>query len=883
MTKKKIDKQFPYDVTMESACVDDPKGRSQIYTKIDFYPQSPNKAYTQSNKKKASKNSTTANKNQSEQKNQSQQQKTPTQLRMNDDEIPSNSPLLEYIRKYLDLDYSLSTHPDEPMPHYNIDLQKTSSTNNSISKSPQKTNSNTKSKPSKNHNSIDFDTIDRNTQTEIDSEVLSAEFDDYSSSELTRDELIDKLDSIIQKIKSKGHQKQKQNFTDNSKKKTPNSKKTFRNESESHFSISQNKPTLIIRTTDASTSTHDINDNQKMNNKNQKIDVAIQKDIVELKDQETYSIVIEQEEEIVEVKPIQNEIPDHINHNEEADDEQGNDDSSNDEENQQIQRNEKSKVNQSQDKGNQQQTTNQQSIKQSREENQNELNEKENKIVFNEEENINKNNEEENRNELNEEETINEFNKDENKNELNEEETKEESNDDEKADESNIENSLKEEENKEEIDNKSSHATEEEEIIEIDDNNQQQEKTNKTNQQNNRTEPQRMSTPNRSQHNSHPNQSINQQSQHPYPNQYPPNNRFYSPNPNWTRDNFNYSNQFYMNQIPPPMNYNVYNNSPPTNQYNANSYYYQKYSQMYSHQYPNSPPSEIQANYYGSPINGYRYQNPSSLSPTRTNYRGYNEQSSGSNYTFSMNTIYSTTSRTSDMKKVVKHPQRIEPPPLPKASESDVDAKIINNITQEEMDDVQHNIMDSESSVASINQMAKTSYNVNNNNNMKSFNATLQPRPQPPIVKPTSIIYGDDGMWMFMPLESEAHTEEEDENKKKQNKKEKVIPLTSNFSKIVSIIRSQGNLPKNAGMKISLELTPCKHEHFAFLLDSNNTIQGIYSFGIDALNIVKKWGEGPETIDNNNVKKYLQYNSKSKTFTDSENNSMNDSIIAISV
>lgn len=343
-------------------------------------------------------------------------------------------------------------------------------------------------------------------------------------------------------------------------------------------------------------------------------------------------------------------------------------------------------------------------------------------------------------------------------------------------------------------------------------------------------------------------------------------------------DNFNYNNSFYQN---PNYNYNPGQNYNPNQTYNFNPNRYNNYNSNFQ---PNNRPTFSQNVSFSSPQKSFSLSRQSQI-------------------------VFSTSNRNKQNHSKPK-PAPKTPPSLPPEMPSDAEAQIISNITMQEIEMTNQSIMDSCSSVSSeINKGAKSDvlskpvYNPN-----KPLISTLPPKK--PSFEPSSIIYGDDGVWMFLPLKEEEDVneksqekiekkEEKNDNenknnddasatkkqKKKKNKKTSV-PLTSNFSKVISILRSHDEkFPKNVAMKVSVLLTPRKNEHFAFLLDSNEDIVGIYSFGFDSSNIEKVWGDDSleKNIEIDQIKSIFNYNTTTKSFTIPKKSQIDNDMVGFSL
>lgn len=1026
------DSQFPFDITMETAYVDNSEGVSQRVTKIDIYPKNSNSKHDQIQSKTHKK---------------THKHGKPSKNNKTDD----NRTVLPFISQYL------TEKPKEPKNSQSKNTHTPNYNQNIIKKEPT-------TQPINNHHKKHI--------------YISKEEENFSSSDTVKqEELLDRLDCIIQKIRTKGRQhrsKVKQSNTNPIQKnqimypKNTNNQQTQANFSStgsflatsqseisqddyySYYSIATEsdgsfqdflkspiqrpnhrnhhypKKKQPRRTHHKKRRSDTQNKNEMLHEKSntlspkpQQSDKEIQTNLFtesysfENDEKENYEELEENEDGTFESKDNEEEGDDELDEIEEEEEE--NDDTKSNEiySNEQtsnLEKEEESKNDQNYDQTNsfnkedkndvdddtENENENQilidrcqeliQKNKELLEENQ-ELEDENQELEDENQEELESNELSENESQKNEDENLSqnetdqtksetEKNKENENSELNQssklEEEDETENSNQEQDSQNENNkkpenekqNFEEEEEDNETQNLNSNTSNRDEDEEKFKKNQNPNKPNQNNNNDIMTTPNRRpmsnnETPNRQNRQNYPSPPRNiSNNQHQYPNNN--NNSSSRPNYYYNDPNRTYNDPYYNRNYPNPnMNYNYdpnlnnsYNFNPNRNLYspnNSNNPYNQPYNNSnngYYNRYPQPfNPNNNFDNFGNSPNNFYRDPNYSNFNnsnlPQRyNNYNGgypnnyrqpasQNVSSYSPQKSFSMTRqtqiVFSTSNRNNKITKSDKNKNHFlsmpkTPPSLPPSNSSDAESHIVSNITMQDIEMTNQSIMDSSSSVRS--ETSKNGIKKGTQSEMiidynKSLASTLQPAKKNYTFEPSSIIYGDDGVWMFLPLKEEEEEEEKNEVKKdektieikenendkndeivinnkneevvkkpKKKKKKSSITLTSNFSKVISILRSNDEKsPKNLAMNISRILTPRKNEHFALLLDESEEIVGIYSLGFDASCIEKVWGDDSleKNLEIEQIKKIYNYNHTSKSFCSTETTLIDNSTIGFSI
>ena len=127
-------------------------------------------------------------------------------------------------------------------------------------------------------------------------------------------------------------------------------------------------------------------------------------------------------------------------------------------------------------------------------------------------------------------------------------------------------------------------------------------------------------------------------------------------------------------------------------------------------------------------------------------------------------------------------------------------------------------------------------------------------------IHPSSIVYGDSSVWMFLPLDLSGT---EDYQKKETD--DGKVTLPPNFSRVVVILdHSFGQENRDSLLvPISRAMSPYKSEHFAILVENaeseNPNCAAVYTFGYCGDKCTKIWGTGQDDIDISTIRAYWQY------------------------
>lgn len=127
-------------------------------------------------------------------------------------------------------------------------------------------------------------------------------------------------------------------------------------------------------------------------------------------------------------------------------------------------------------------------------------------------------------------------------------------------------------------------------------------------------------------------------------------------------------------------------------------------------------------------------------------------------------------------------------------------------------------------------------------------------------IHPSSIVYGDSSVWMFLPLDLSGT---EDYQKKETD--DGKVTLPPNFSRVVVILdHSFGQENRESLLvPISRAMSPYKSEHFAILVENaeseNPNCVAVYTFGYCGDKCTKIWGTGQDNIDISTIRAYWQY------------------------
>lgn len=127
-------------------------------------------------------------------------------------------------------------------------------------------------------------------------------------------------------------------------------------------------------------------------------------------------------------------------------------------------------------------------------------------------------------------------------------------------------------------------------------------------------------------------------------------------------------------------------------------------------------------------------------------------------------------------------------------------------------------------------------------------------------IHPSSIVYGDSSVWMFLPLDLSGT---EDYQKKETD--DGKVTLPPNFSRVVVILdHSFGQENRDSLLvPISRAMSPYKSEHFAILVENaeseNPNCAAVYTFGYCGDKCTKIWGTGQDNIDISTIRAYWQY------------------------
>ena len=118
---------------------------------------------------------------------------------------------------------------------------------------------------------------------------------------------------------------------------------------------------------------------------------------------------------------------------------------------------------------------------------------------------------------------------------------------------------------------------------------------------------------------------------------------------------------------------------------------------------------------------------------------------------------------------------------------------------------------------------------------------------------------GEKSIWMFVPLDNVGS------KSMKVTSQKKIKTLLPNSSKILlaanSLIKGEGRESKS--FEIGRMMTCYQREHFIILVSPSNDVSGVYVYLNEHLENI--WGDGPDTIEVDDVKTYYKRKHAGKT------------------